>query len=177
VKSVRESGFYVNPTISGDVLLLDQLGIKVTIKHGVVQSLENFSMKRRTFLFESDNGSISIEGHIFRLVLSGFISPDKMSTITKKCKELISSHGIKLIIADQRNLKILPKETQEIIVNNFLYFDALGIRKIAIIESENVFTKLSEEALGKARQSIMSESQLQSKYFQTDEEAVAWLNS
>ncbi|MCU0436590.1 MAG: hypothetical protein MUC49_01665 [Raineya sp.] len=129
-----------------------------------------------THIFKNVNCKISItDDNILIIALIKFIDSNQMNLIMGTLREEIIKSQIKKILIDQRELKILPKETQQIIINSFESLDILKLEKVAIISSDNIFTKLSDDVIDKARVKIINESITQTIRFIEEDEAYEWL--
>lgn len=131
-----------------------------------------------THIFKNTNCKISItDDNILIIALIKFIDSNQMNIIMNTLREEVIKNKIKKILIDQRELKILPKETQQIIINSFESLDILKLEKVAIITSDNIFTKLSDDVVDKARVKIITESITQTIRFTEEYEAYEWLLS
>lgn len=129
-----------------------------------------------TQIFKNTNCRISItDDNILIIALIKFIDSNQMNMIMSTFKEEVIKNKIKKVLIDQRELKILPKETQQIVINSFESQDLSKLEKVAIITSDNIFTKLSNDVIDKARIEIVNESLTQTIRFTEEYEAYEWL--
>lgn len=73
---------------------------------------------------------------------SGFLTPEQVRTGCKAMTDYISKNKVKWHLSDHRDLKILSKEVQEYLTQEwFPEVEAIGLEKIAALVSENAFAK------------------------------------
>jgi hypothetical protein len=120
------------------------------------------------------NASCSItlvDGKILHIKQSGFLHLSQVVEMDKASLELIARNNIHLMLIDQSELKVLSKEIQDYLVHKISNLEKIGIKKVAILEPENIFAKLTVEK-------IHREAHIQpsfAKYFASKSSASIWL--
>ena len=100
-------------------------------------------------LYDANNATLTFDdkNEILIGTWDGFISENDFIDILNKALLIIKERKARFWIADNRKLKVFTKAVQDYIASEWVP-RALqaGVKKLAVITSENVFAKQSEKA-------------------------------
>ncbi|WP_026462355.1 STAS/SEC14 domain-containing protein [Adhaeribacter aquaticus] len=113
------------------------------------------------------------ENKIAKAEWTGFLTGEDLREAFLTCLKFIKQKQLKFWIADNKKMKVIKKQDQEWIVNEFLPLLAkTSLEKMATISSEDIFNQMAmTNILIKATPFLTFEHQ----YFNDERAAIKWL--
>lgn len=108
------------------------------------------------------------EDRILSITLNGFIKPGQINKVMSVVIGAVKDLNSKLILINQKDLKVLSRETQNQIVTTINALNRF-VSRVAIIESEDIFAVAGLKAV--QRNVHINKG----KNFMSNDEAVEWL--
>jgi hypothetical protein len=126
------------------------------------------TINEKSLLEESYACIVVREDRIISATLKGFLKPEQATKALSVIFRAINELKLNLILINQKDLKVLSKETQDQIVANINELTPF-LSRAAIIESEDIFAVAGLKAVQKNAHTHNS------KIFTNENEAVEWL--
>lgn len=114
---------------------------------------------------------VAEENVLLRIRLKGLLSLEQMKEINSFSREFNKKHGINSILVIQSELKILTKEVQEYLIEMLHESEKEGMKKIAIVQAESIFTQVIVDRIHVR----FKGGNLDTRTFVTEKEATEWL--
>ena len=108
------------------------------------------------------------EDGILSITLKGFIKPEQINKVMSVVMGAVKNLNSKLILINQKELKVLSRETQNQIVTNINELNSL-VSRVAIIESEDIFAVAGLKAVQKNVRANKGRN------FVSNDDAIEWL--
>jgi hypothetical protein len=120
-------------------------------------------------LFEEPYACILVrEDRILYVKLNGILKPEQINKVISAVIKASRDLNSKLILINQKDLKVLPKETQNQIIANIEELSHF-VSRVAIIQSEDIFAVAGLKAVQKNAHTNKG------KNFTNEDEAIQWL--
>jgi hypothetical protein len=126
---------------------------------------EKITTSTRTELFYQTEDSVLI------VRFHGFLKPEEAAKDRQVLNETIRQKKIRLILLDQRDIKVLSKEMQSFIINGAGEMAQNGIKKMAIILPEDVFALAGISKI----HSEFKTPAIEMTHFTSEEDGLNWL--
>jgi hypothetical protein len=126
-------------------------------------------------LFENEHCTIYYDASVpaIHQLWRGFASGQLLREAHNATVQQVRAHKVRCILADTRQMRVISRADQQWITDNYFpRLVAAGGRRIAIVQSEDIFNQTSVQHI--LKNSIRNSSVL-AEHFQTTEAAQAWL--
>ena len=123
-------------------------------------------------IFKEEHCEITEVGpHALKLKFSGFLKVVNLVSVQAFMDTFTKSHPCDLLLIDHSGLKVLSKEVQEYMSKTISHIADKGVKRIAIIEAEDVFAKAGFEKLNREAHN----DDITRVVFHSEKDALEWL--
>lgn len=124
-------------------------------------------------VFKAEHCEIKqVNSHALKIVLKGFLKITHLTTVNDFVDSFTKHNQINMLIIDQSGLKVLSKEVQEYMGKTISMIARKGLKKVAIIEAEDIFAKASFDKLHKEE---TKHGEVTHAVFHSEKAALEWL--
>ncbi|RSK48504.1 STAS/SEC14 domain-containing protein [Hymenobacter rigui] len=105
----------------------------------------------------------------------GFVSGEPLREAHNATVQLLRAHRLNRVLADTRHMRVISQADQQWITES--YFPraiAAGLRRVAILQSEDMFNQTSVQAI---MATVIRNTLVQAEHFQDLESARNWLRA
>jgi len=125
-------------------------------------------------IFQEEHCEITQIGpHALKLKFSGFLKVVNLVSVQAFMDAFTKNHPCDLLLIDHSGLKVLSKEVQEYMSKTIGYIANKGVKRMAIIEAEDVFAKAGFEKLHRE----VNPDRVIRVLFHSEKAALEWLLS
>ena len=125
-------------------------------------------------IFQEEHCEITHIGpHALKLKFSGFLKVVNLVSIQAFMSAFTRSHPCEMLLIDHSGLKVLSKDVQEYMTNTIAHIASKGVKRIAMIEAEDVFAKAGFEKIHRE----VSTDNITRVVFHSEKAALEWLLS
>lgn len=113
-----------------------------------------------------------VHKRILRITLRGFQQLSEAVRDHTLISQALKDHKVNLLMVDQRLLKVLSEDLKVFFVQAIQETSQNGIRKIAVLQPENIFARSS---MSSVESQSSPHKAYQRKHFSDETEAIYWL--
>lgn len=125
-------------------------------------------------IFKDEHCEITQIGpRALKLKFSGFLKVANLASVQTFMDTFTRNNPYELLLIDHSGLKVLSKEVQDYMSNTITTIATKGVKRMAIIEAEDVFAKAGFEKLHRE----VSTDRVKRVVFQSEKAAQEWLLS
>ena len=152
---------------NGLIHKIQALNSKFNLKINLVMSKEIILKEKYTEIY------MNKEDGILYAKWNGFLSAEQVMTGCKAMTNYIRRNKIKTHLSDHRELKILSKEVQEYLTQQwFPEVEKEGLKKVAALVSEDVFAKATVDKVNQ----LVELGGLSINTFNSPQDCIKWLH-
>ncbi len=125
-------------------------------------------------IFQEEHCEITQIGpHALKLKFSGFLKVVNLVSIQAFMSAFTRNHPCEMLLIDHSGLKVLSKDVQEYMTSTIAHIASKGVKRIAMIEAEDVFAKAGFEKIHRE----VSTDNITRVVFHSEKAALEWLLS
>ncbi|MFD1003356.1 hypothetical protein ACFQ21_28780 [Ohtaekwangia kribbensis] len=125
-------------------------------------------------IFQEEHCEITQVGpHALKLKFSGFLKVTNLAAVTAFMDTYSKNNLCDMLLIDHSELKVLSREVQEYLAKVVFVIESKGVKRIAVIEAEDVFAKAGFEKLQKG----IHVDRVTRVVFHSEKAALEWLLS
>jgi hypothetical protein len=101
-------------------------------------------------IFQEEHCEIAQVGpHALKLKFSGFLKVSNLAAVTSFMEAYSKSNLCDMLLIDHSELKVLSREVQEYLAKVVFVIESKGVKRIAVIEAEDIFAKAGFDKIHK----------------------------
>ena len=125
-------------------------------------------------IFKDEHCEITQIGpRALKLKFSGFLKVANLASVQAFMDTFTRNNAYELLLIDHSGLKVLSKEVQDYMSNTITHIANKGVKRVAMIEAEDVFAKAGFEKLHRE----VNADRVPRALFQSEKAAQEWLLS
>lgn len=124
-------------------------------------------------VFQREHCEIAqIGNNVVKITLKGFLKVEHLTAVFSFMDTFSRGNRIDYLMVDQSGLKVLSKEVQAYLTETISIIAGKGLKKVAIIEADDIFAKAAVDKIHKESQPGKTVQRI----FHSEKNAMEWLS-